>query len=271
MTDPSAASGGWSVRPVPPRPAVHLGTGGGRRPGCPAGGHPVAPRSSGRVPLIVASAEVGGGGVDAARSVAGLSPVRTSSDATWRDPTRPSIGCPRPRNWAGPARRPSGMARQSGRRRRCSSPLPCPTTCPAYTWGERARIAIRADRHRLRPGRDPGGRFPGRGPGRSLGSPPVSLSADELSYLGCVLVLRRVEGGRHRVVAAHYVRPFVRDTHGHTQRLGPAVLATWDATRDVLRGLRLGDHPGAGLPDRRTAGRLRSRGGSPGGPAGRAG
>lgn len=31
-----------------------------------------------------------------------------------------------------------------------------------------------------------------------------------------------------RVVAAHYVRPLARDVHGHTQRLSPAVLATWD-------------------------------------------
>ena len=33
-------------------------------------------------------------------------------------------------------------------------------------------------------------------------------------------------------MAAHYVRPTARDEHGHTQRLGPAVLATWDAATD---------------------------------------
>ena len=33
-------------------------------------------------------------------------------------------------------------------------------------------------------------------------------------------------------MVAHYLRPTVRDAHGHTQRLGPAVLATWDALRD---------------------------------------
>jgi hypothetical protein len=32
-----------------------------------------------------------------------------------------------------------------------------------------------------------------------------------------------------RVVAAHYLRPVQRDPHGHVQRMGPAVLATWDA------------------------------------------
>jgi hypothetical protein len=34
--------------------------------------------------------------------------------------------------------------------------------------------------------------------------------------------------GRLRVTAAHYVRPLARDAHGHSQRLDPAVLATWD-------------------------------------------
>jgi len=66
----------------------------------------------------------------------------------------------------------------------------------------------------------------------ALGRPPVSLTDDELSFLGCVVVVRRIEGQRHRVVAAHYLRPTVRDAHGHTQRLGPAVLATWDPARD---------------------------------------
>jgi hypothetical protein len=31
-----------------------------------------------------------------------------------------------------------------------------------------------------------------------------------------------------RVAAAHYVRPLLRDEHGHSQLLDPAVLATWD-------------------------------------------
>ena len=34
------------------------------------------------------------------------------------------------------------------------------------------------------------------------------------------------------MAAAHYVRPTARDEHGHTQRLGPAVLATWDPATD---------------------------------------
>lgn len=62
---------------------------------------------------------------------------------------------------------------------------------------------------------------------------PVFLTDDELSNLGIVLVIgpegeisSRPAGVR--VVAAHYVRPLARDSHGHTQRLPPAVLATWD-------------------------------------------
>ncbi len=102
---------------------------------------------------------------------------------------------------------------------------------PSYTWGEAARIAIRAAAigygllatiH--------GGTL--EEVFESLGRPPVALSDDELSRLGVVLVLRRLDDGRRRVVAAHYVRPTARDEHGHVQRLGPAVLATWDAPRD---------------------------------------
>lgn len=68
---------------------------------------------------------------------------------------------------------------------------------------------------------------------RILGSGPLPLTQDQLTFLGCVLVL----GGTGptaplRVVAAHYVRPLARDGHGHTQRLDPAVLATWDEAGD---------------------------------------
>lgn len=113
---------------------------------------------------------------------------------------------------------------------------------PVCTWGEVARIAVRATAI-------------GYGLATtmradslddvfaSLERPPVSLTPDELSYLGCVLVLRRVDGVRQRVVAAHYIRPFVRDTHGHTQRLGPAVLSTWDPARDAFEDFGWGITP----------------------------
>ncbi len=64
-----------------------------------------------------------------------------------------------------------------------------------------------------------------------LSRPPFLLSAQELTFLGCVLVLAAPAdrpGGPLRVTAAHYARPLARDVHGHPQELPPAVLATWD-------------------------------------------
>lgn len=64
-----------------------------------------------------------------------------------------------------------------------------------------------------------------------LVSPPIRLSAEELTFLGLVLVLAPAPdrpAGPLRVAAAHYVRPLARDAHGHAQLLAPAVLATWD-------------------------------------------
>lgn len=100
---------------------------------------------------------------------------------------------------------------------------------PTATWGLAARIAVRAATI---------------GYGlvatitadsledvfTQLGAPPVALSDDERSRLGVVLVVGRGRDATPRVQAAHYVRPIARDEHGHVQRLGPAVLATWDAT-----------------------------------------
>ena len=65
-----------------------------------------------------------------------------------------------------------------------------------------------------------------------LSRAPFLLSPQELTFLGCVLVLGRRDdrrAGSLRVTAAHYVRPFARDAQGHPQELPPAVLATWDA------------------------------------------
>jgi len=102
---------------------------------------------------------------------------------------------------------------------------------PAFTWGEQARIAVRATAI----GYGLAAAMPGdalEDVFEALGRPPVSLTEDESSFLGCVVVVRRIDGQRPRVVAAHYLRPTVRDAHGHTQRLGPAVLSTWDPARD---------------------------------------
>jgi hypothetical protein len=106
------------------------------------------------------------------------------------------------------------------------------------TWGPRARVAVRAlalgyamaatmAARRLEDVLD------------GLKAPPVRADDDELTRLGLVLVLRApdpVAGADAvpRVAAAHYVRPVVRDAHGHVQRMPPAVLAAHDATTDRL-------------------------------------
>jgi hypothetical protein len=113
---------------------------------------------------------------------------------------------------------------------------------PAYTWGQAARIAVRAASI-------------GYGLAATihadsledvfdvLREPPVRLADDELSHLGVVLVMRRLDDGRRRVVAAHYVRPVARDEHGHVQRLGPAVLAIWDPEADAFEHFGWGVTP----------------------------
>jgi hypothetical protein len=110
---------------------------------------------------------------------------------------------------------------------------------PVYTWGDAARVAVRA----ITVGYGLGATIHADSLEEVLDAlhrPPVALTDDELSRLGVVLVLRAYapppgdvnSGPLRRVVAAHYVRPVFRDGHGHVQRLGPAVLATWDEARD---------------------------------------
>jgi hypothetical protein len=113
---------------------------------------------------------------------------------------------------------------------------------PTTTWGETARIVVRAAAigyglaATMRADRL-------EAIFEALRRPPVSLVDDELTRLGLVLLLRRVDGGRRRIAAAHYVRPLARDEHGHVQRLGPAVLATWDPERDALEHFGWGVTP----------------------------
>lgn len=100
---------------------------------------------------------------------------------------------------------------------------------PAYTWGDAARLVVRASAI----GYGLAATIHGDALDdvfAALRASPVRLNDDELSRLGVVLVLRKDGRGFRRVVAAHYIRPVVRDAHGHVQRLGPAVLATWDPT-----------------------------------------
>ncbi len=97
---------------------------------------------------------------------------------------------------------------------------------PDATWGERARIAVRAASigYALAATIDADSLetvF------QTLKTAPIHVTDDELTRLGLVLVI-----AEDRVIAAHYVRPLARDEHGHTQRLGPAVLATHDPDTD---------------------------------------
>ena len=56
------------------------------------------------------------------------------------------------------------------------------------------------------------------------------------------------------MTAAHYIRPVARDEHGHVQRLGPAVLATWDESRDAFEHFGWGITPELALRVGRRAG-----------------
>lgn len=110
------------------------------------------------------------------------------------------------------------------------------------TWGEAARVAIRAA--------SIGYGLAATIPAGSLDevfaqlrAAPVGLVDDELSRLGVVLVVLDTDDGRCRVSAAHYVRPVARDAHGHLQRLGPAVLATWDPATDAFEQFGWGVTP----------------------------
>jgi hypothetical protein len=124
---------------------------------------------------------------------------------------------------------------------------------PAYTWGEAARVAVRA----AALGYGLAATIHGDSLDdvlASLRSSPVRLTDDELSRLGVVIVLRRVSAERRRVVAAHYLRPVARDLHGHVQRLGPAVLATWDPASDAFEQFGWGVTPELALRVGRRAG-----------------
>jgi flagellar protein FlaI len=124
---------------------------------------------------------------------------------------------------------------------------------PVYTWGAAARLAVRAASI-------------GYGLAATIHAdsldevfdelrrPPVGLTDDELSHVGLVLVLMRLGRDRRRVVAAHYVRPVSRDAHGHVQRLGPAVLATWDPQPDRFEHFGWGVIPELAMRTGRRAG-----------------
>lgn len=252
VADTSPAPGRWAFRPVPPAPrsiSELIRTGvldaelaatiwllvDARVPLVVAGDG----RGVGKTTLLTALLEFVSPGIE----IVELQGVEETFD--WL-PQASELG------WPGVARRPSG------------GPPIRPDTAillaaelsdhtPAYTWDDGARIAVRA----AAIGYGLAATIHGDSLDdvfAALRSSPVRLSDDELSRLGVVLVLRQVGGGRRRVAAAHYVRPVVRDAHGHLQRLGPAVLATWNAITDTFEHFGWGVTPELALRVGRRAG-----------------
>jgi hypothetical protein len=218
----------------------------------------------GRVPVIVAAQDRQVGKSTLLGALLDFLPpgIRTvelagSSETFDWLPQAPELGWDRPRGWTAP-----GPDRDGDQPSPPTPIRPDDTVLlvpefsdhlPSYTWGEEARIAIRAASI-------------GYGLGatmhadslddvfENLRRPPVALTDDELSRLGVVLILRSAGGGARRVIAAHYVRPTSRDEHGHIQRLGPAVLATWDPARDEFEHFGWGVTPELALCVGRKAG-----------------
>jgi hypothetical protein len=225
----------------------------------------------GRVPLIVAAQDGGAGKTTLLTALLDFLPpgVRTVELAGAMEsfdwlPQAPELGWRRPRALGAPERVRAELE-QAGRipARAPHAPIRPDNTVllvpelsdhlPSYTWGAEARIAIRA----VSIGYDLAATIHADELEEvfdELRRPPVGADDDELSRLGVVLILRRVGDGERRVVAAHYIRPTARDEHGHVQRLGPAVLATWDPNHDRFEhfgwgvtpelALRVGRKPG---------------------------
>ncbi len=210
-----------------------------------------------RVPILVAAGERGAGKTTLLKALLAFLPpdvrtVEVAGSAETFDwlPQASELG------WSGPRSTTASVPPGAKPVRPDDTVLVIPELSdhlPSYTWGAHARIAIRAASI-------------GYGLAATIHAdsldavfaglrrPPVGVDDDELSRLGVVLILRQVAGGRRRVVAAHYVRPMSRDGHGHVQRLGPAVLATWDPAADEFEhfgwgvtpelAIRVGAHAG---------------------------
>lgn len=263
MADTSQARGRWAVRHVPPTPRsiVELLRAGTLDAELAA---TLWVLVEGRVPIIVAAQDrlVGKSTLLGALLdflPPGIRSVELAGSMETFDwlPQAPELGWDRPRGGTAPGPdRDGDQPAQPPPIRPDDTVLVVPELSdhlPSYTWGEGARIAVRAAAI-------------GYGLAatihadsldevfENLRRPPVEISDDELSRLGLVLILRSVGDGARRVVAAHYVRPTSRDEHGHVQRLGPAVLATWDPARDQFEHFGWGVTPELALRVGRKAG-----------------
>lgn len=254
MADPTPTRAGWTFRPVPPTPRsitdlIHAGTLDAELAAT------LWVLLEGRVPLIVAAEAGGTGKTTLLHALLDFLPASartrellgTFETFDWL-PQAPELG------WQGPSPAPAATSDI----RPDTTILLVPEFSdhlPGYTWGEHARIAVRAatvgygllatiHADRLEDVLE------------TLRRPPVRADDDELSRLGVVLILRRVDrpAGARRVVAAHYIRPVARDEHGHVQRLGPAVLATWDPDLDAFEHFGWGITPELALRIGRKAG-----------------
>jgi hypothetical protein len=246
MADASSSPGRWAFRPLPPEPRsivelIRAGT-------------LDAPLAAtlwllieARVPIVVAADGHGAGKSTLLNALLDFLPpgVRTvelsGADETfdWL-PQATELGWSRPAHGAASAPPSTAPPVQPA-----TTVLLAPELSdhlPSYTWGAEARLAVRA----VSVGYGLATTIHGGSLEDvldSLGRPPVLLSEDERSRLGVVVLLRVLGDGRRRVVAAHYVRPTARDMHGHVQRLGPAVLATWDPGRDAFEHFGWGITP----------------------------
>jgi hypothetical protein len=243
MADTSTRRGRWSFRPIPPEPRsiaalIRAGTLDAELAAT------VWLLLESRVPLLVAAEAPGTGKSTLLAALLDFVPSQLRTiELAGTDETFDWLPQATELGWSTAGARVPGAGGQAVRSD--TTVLVAPELSdhlPAYTWGERARIAVRAATI--------GYGFAATIHADSLDEvfdalrrPPVALNDDELSRLGVVLILRLDDRDRRRVVAAHYVRPAARDVHGHLQRLGPAVLATWDAGADAFEHFGWGIAP----------------------------
>lgn len=250
MADTSPRRGGWTFRPVPPEPRsvvelIRTGTLDAEL------GATLWVLIEGRVPVIVAARDRAAGKTTVLQALLdflppGLRRVELVGEAETFDwlPQASELGWPR-RAITRAVPTASAAERDHPRIRPETTVLVVPELSdhlPSYTWGAQARIAIRA----ASIGYDLAATIHADSLDavfEALRRPPVGADDDELSRLGIVLILQHRDDGRRRIVAAHYVRPTARDEHGHVQRLGPAVLATWDPARDAFEHFGWGVTP----------------------------
>ena len=252
MADATPRRAGWTFRPVPPQPRsiVELIRSGTLDAELAA---TLWVLIEGRVPVIVAAPEGGAGKTTLLDALldflpAGVAVRELAGSAETYDwlPQATELG------WQGT---PSTAASPAPVRPDTTVLLAAELSdhLPGYTWGQEARIAIRA----ATIGYQLAATIHAdtlETVFEALRRPPVRADDDELSRLGVVLILRRLGDDRRRIAAAHYVRPTARDEHGHTQRLGPAVLATWDATHDRFEHFGWGVTPELAIRTGRHAG-----------------